>query len=173
MKQYQDTIALLPGLDLMPPQWLHLTLQGIGFMDEISAADLAAVTRNVERRLSGLRPPAATFHRPTIRPEAVILKADPPEPLYQLRVAVHDAIASVLDPATFREPRPEPGRFTPHVSIAYVNSDGPAQPIADSLASTDFQPVAVTFDSVSLLVFHRDRRMYEWTQAVPLPIGLG
>jgi hypothetical protein len=107
----------------------------------------------------------ARIQRPTIQAEAVILKADPPEALYQLRLAMYDTIATVLGPAKFSEQRPERGQFTPHVSAAYVNSDEPAQPIADALNKADPQPVTATFDTASLLVFHRDHRMYEWTQA--------
>ena len=59
--------------------WLHITTQGIGFADEIGAADLAAVTAAIRDRLPGLEPPVATFHRATIRWEAVLLKADPPQ----------------------------------------------------------------------------------------------
>ena len=40
-----------------------------------------------------------------------------------------------------------------------------------AVSKTDPQPVTATFDTASLLVFHRDHRMYEWTQATPLPIG--
>lgn len=171
VRQYQDTIAHLPNLDLIPPQWLHITMQGIGFTDQISTDDLAVITEQVTGRLRDMRPPTATFHRVTIRPEAVVLKAEPPQPLYELKQAMYDAIAPVLDPAKFPEPRPEPGRFTPHVTAAYVNNEGPAGPIAKAVSSINPQPVTVTFSAVTLLVFHRDHRMYEWTQATPLPIG--
>jgi hypothetical protein len=76
----------------------------------------------------------------------------------------------VLGPIKFSEPQPEPGQFTPHVSVAYVSTDGPARPIADAIGETQPQPVAVTFTTASVLVFHRDHRMYEWTKATPLPI---
>jgi len=61
----------------------------------------------------------------------------------------------------------------PELRAAYVNSDGPAQPIADALSNTNPQPVTVTFGTASVLVSHRDHRMYEWTQATPIPIGPG
>ncbi|WP_203860461.1 hypothetical protein [Plantactinospora mayteni] len=32
-------------------------------------------------------------------------------------------------------------------------------------------PVSVVLDQIELLEYHRDRRMYEWTSARPLPIG--
>lgn len=171
VKRYQDAIGDLPCLDLIPPQWLHITTQGIGFADEIGAADLAAVTAAIRGRLLDLEPPAATFHRATIRWEAVLVKADPPQSLYQLRLALHDAISSVLGPGKFGEPRPGPRQFTPHVSAAYVNGDGPAEPIAQAISGLDPEPVTATFGAVSLLEFHRDHRTYEWASATPLPIG--
>ena len=82
-----------------------------------------------------------------------------------------EAIAAVLGPAKVSEPRPQPGLFTPHVSAAYINSDGPAQPITNAVSTTDPQPVTATFGTASLLVSHRDHRMYEWTHATPLSIG--
>jgi 2'-5' RNA ligase len=173
VRRYQDAMAGLANLDLIPARWLHLTMQGIGFVDEISTTDLAAVTERLGERLCGLQPPDATFQQAEIWQEAVVLKAQPSEPLYQLRLAMYETIASVLGPAKFTEPRPGPGQFRPHVSIAYVNGDGPSQPIADALSNTCPQPVTVTFSTASVLVFHRDRRMYEWTQATPLRIGPG
>ena len=170
VRQYQDAVAHLPNLDLIPARWLHVTMQGIGFTDEISTADIAAVTGRLGERLRIMKAPVTTFKRPSIHPEAVVLEADPPEPLYQLRLAMYETIASVLGPDKFSEPRPEPGRFKPHVSAAYVNSDGPVQPIADAIRTINPEPVTVTFRQASLLVFHRDRRMYEWTQATPLTI---
>jgi 2'-5' RNA ligase len=168
---YQDAMRHLPYLDLIPPRWLHITTQGIGFVDEIRPADLAAVTEAIRERLLDVEPPVAKFHRPTIQPEAVLLKAHPPQPLYQLRMCLYDTIACVLGPDKFSEPRPEPRQFTPHVSAAYVNSDGPVAPIAEAISGLDLQPVTATFRVVSLLEFHRDRRMYEWTDETPLPIG--
>ncbi len=54
---------------------------------------------------------------------------------------------------------------------AYVNADGPAQPICQALSRVQPQAVTTTFGSACLLVFHRDHRMYEWTRAAPIPIG--
>jgi 2'-5' RNA ligase len=171
VERYQDALRHLPSLDMIPAHWLHITAQGIGFADEIGQADLADVTAAVQERLRDLEPPVATFHRATIRPEAVLLKAEPPQPLYQLRLTLYDAIASVLGPGKFSEPRPGPRQFTPHVSAAYVNDHGPAEPIAQAISHLDPEPVTATFRTVSLLEFHRDGRTYEWTSAAPLLIG--
>jgi hypothetical protein len=57
------------------------------------------------------------------------------------------------------------------VSIAYVNSDGPAQPIISAISNASVEPVTATFRVASVLTFHRDHHMYEWTSAVPVSIG--
>jgi hypothetical protein len=46
------------------------------------------------------------------------------------------------------------------VSAAYVNGEGPVQPIANAIGNVSPQAVTVTFSSASVLVFHRDHRMY-------------
>ena len=85
---------------------------------------------------------------------------------------MHDAIAAVLGPGhKFTEPRPTTGQFRPHVSAAYVNSDGPIKPITDALSNTNPQPVTANIHTAYVLVFHRDHRMYEWTSARPIGIG--
>jgi hypothetical protein len=56
VRQYQDAIAHLTNLDLIPARWLHITMHGIGFVDEISTADLAAVTEHLGERLHRLHP---------------------------------------------------------------------------------------------------------------------
>jgi 2'-5' RNA ligase len=169
--RYQDRLRGLPHLDLIAPRWLHITMQGIGFADDISPADLAAVTGRIGERLRVMGPPAVTFCRPTIRPAAVFLKAEPAGPLYEMRLAVHQAIASAVGPGQFDEPAPAPGRFVPHVSIAYASDDGLAPPVAEAVSGTEAEAVTATFRTASLLVFRRDRHEYGWTSATPLPIG--
>jgi hypothetical protein len=71
----------------------------------------------------------------------------------------------------FHEAPPRPDQYVPHVSAAYVNHDGPAQPIIDALSTVQQPAVTVTFRTASILTFHRDHQMYEWTDAIPIPIG--
>jgi 2'-5' RNA ligase len=167
---YQAALANIPGLDLIPKAWLHITTQGIGFADEISTADLTSVRKHLTERLRDLEPPVVTSWQPAIWEEAVVLKAIPQEPLYQLRIAMHDAVAAALGPAKFSEPWPAPDQFTPHLSVAYASHDGPGEPIAEALRTVTADAV-ITFGQAFMLEFHRDKRMYEWTQATPIPIG--
>jgi 2'-5' RNA ligase len=171
VRTYQRAIEHLPGLDLIPAQWLHLTMQGIGFTDEITASELHDLADALTRELSVIDRPKADFHDLTVHPEAVYLKAHPVSALYPLRIATHRAVACVLGPDRFTEPLPTPEKFNPHVSIAYVNTDGEAEPVVQALMTAAAEPVTATFAKASLLVFHRDARMYEWTSATPIAIG--
>jgi hypothetical protein len=65
---YQKALTGVPGIDLIPPQWLHLTMQGIGFTDEIDADELAALDHALTAELAAIEPPAAEFRYLTIHP---------------------------------------------------------------------------------------------------------
>lgn len=168
---YQKALAGMPGIDLIPPQWLHLTMQGIGFTDQISKAELDAVGDALTTGLASIEQPAVQFQYLTVHPEAIYLKAHPAAALYSLRVKMHEAAASVLGPEKFSDPPPGQAAFLPHVSIGYINRDGESRPIAAALGSLTTRPVDVTFAEAHLLEYHRDHRMYEWTSDTHIPIG--
>jgi 2'-5' RNA ligase len=170
--QYQQALESFPALTLIPRQWLHLTTQGIGFIDEISDEELNRLVGAIRGELSRLDAPQVTFHRPEIRLEAVCLRALPPEPLHTVRDAIRAGLQGTFGADGLLELRaPTRGAFWPHVSIAYANADAPAGPVAAALEGVETEPVKVTIDQVSLLTFHRDRQMYEWTHETAIPIG--
>jgi 2'-5' RNA ligase len=173
---YQAALRDVLTVDLIPARWLHLTMQGIGFTDEISRQEVERVALSLRERLRTAVPPTVTFHWPTVAHEAVYLLAQPSEPLKRLRLAAYDAIAAELDPGKFRESRSAVDQYYPHVSVAYINTDGPTKPIVDAISDLDpatLQPATITFTQAPLLVFNRDNQMYEWTLAESIPIGVG
>jgi 2'-5' RNA ligase len=170
---YQKPLKTLGGLDLIPPSWLHLTMQGIGFTDEISDSEIAAVTAAISSHLANVPQPMVTFDRPTVQPEAIYIPSKPANAMNQVRNSVHEAIREVLGPE--RSPDPDIATaiesYRPHMSIAYINSDGPAGSYIEALRETSHDPVSFNLRMVSILTFHRDNRMYEWTNSVPVAIG--
>lgn len=169
---YQDALARVPGLDLIPAQWLHLTLQGIGFTDEIHPDQVEKVRASGSRRLAAVPAPTVTFHRPVVRPEAVYLPAEPAHAIRAVREAVREAITDTFGPSWLTD-ADELRNYRPHVSVAYSNTSQPAQPILDALAGVVVEPVSITLSHVDLLEYHRDRRMYEWTSRQEMAIGSG
>jgi 2'-5' RNA ligase superfamily len=84
--RYQQALANLPGLDLIPPEWLHITMQGIGFTDEIGITELRRFTEALTQELGKIDPPTVSFRSLTVHPEAIYLKAHPADALYPLRL---------------------------------------------------------------------------------------
>jgi len=146
-------------------------MQGIGFTDEISSTELRSLTDALTQELSTIGPPTVSFRSLTIDPEAIYLKAHPADALYPLRARMYRAVIDAIGANDSASDMPAARQFNPHVSIAYVSADGQAQPIAEALQVVTTTTVTTTFRKASLLEFHRDHRMYEWTSGTPIEIG--
>lgn len=158
-------LAAVAWLDLIPGEWLHCTTQGIGFADEVSAADLAAIGDAARARLAVVPAAAVTLSAPHAASEGVACSVGPAEGLDPARAALRAAIADVWAAARV----PETAEWTPHVSIAYANADGPAAPVDDALGVG--QDVTVTLRAVDLIRLGRDDRVYKWETIASLPLG--
>jgi hypothetical protein len=51
---YAPVLNDLPTLDPVPVRWLHLTMQGIGFTDEVDRADVDAITDAARDRCAAI-----------------------------------------------------------------------------------------------------------------------
>lgn len=164
---YQQALSSLPDLEPIPPQWLHLTMQEVAFLDEISPDQLAEFAAVAAAQLAQVPAPEVTFHRASVVSEAVLLLATPAPPIDAVRRAIRAAIAETLVDI---QPSVIP-RYRPHVSVAYSNVEQPAAPVHRALQGVELKPVTLTLSAVSLIEYHRDDRMYAWTSNTPLPIG--
>jgi 2'-5' RNA ligase len=169
VRAYQAHLATVPGLDLIPQQWLHLTMQGVGFTHETSVDDVDRIVATATVHLRKVGPQQLTFHRAVVLPEAIALPPNPPEAVWAIRRAVRGAIADVWGDS--RVPESE-DRFRPHLSVAYNNEDRPAGPVVEVVGSMAYPPVTVTVDSASLIVLDRDERIYRWRTYATVPLGL-
>lgn len=163
---YRRTLAEVPGLDLIPNQWLHLTMQGLGFADEVSTKDVEAVVDAARSRLAELPAFDVTIDRPTVTPEAIRWEAAPGEPVAAVRLAIRAAIADVWPLVPERE-----DGFGPHISIAYSNADVPAAPALGAVAAAPSAPATARISSAELILLGRDRQMYEWEPLATVPLG--
>ncbi|WP_257232103.1 2'-5' RNA ligase family protein [Streptomyces sp. Rer75] len=163
---YRDALLGLDGLDPIPDRWLHLTMQGMGFVGEIDERDVTSIVDAARTRLAKVPAFDVRFRAPVVTPEAVETFAEPSEPVVAVRQAIRAAIGDVLPEV----PESADG-FKPHVSVAYSSSDGPATPIVETIAATDVPPATARITSTELIVLHRDNRMYEWEPFARVPLG--
>ena len=165
--QYRAGLAGLEGLDLVPDQWLHLTMQGLGFVGEVDESDVDAIVSAAGQRLAEVEPFSLVLHRPAITAEAI--RWDPPgDGPARVREAIRAAIAEVWAVV----PEPADG-FGAHVTIAYSAAHGRARPVRAALDLVDARPATARIEAAQLIVLGRDRRMYEWETRACVPLGSG
>jgi 2'-5' RNA ligase len=155
---YQTALSPLPGLDLIPARWLHLTMQGIGFTDEVSEREIADIADAARKRLVNQRPVSLVIGPASVDPEAIMFEVTPTDALSPVRSAIRAAISEVRGAAEV----PESEEWAPHVSLAYSNSDGIAAPYIAAVDSVSTFPVTLTISKVDLIELNRDMRLYQW-----------
>jgi 2'-5' RNA ligase len=165
--EYRSALASLGKiLTPIPDQWLHLTMQGIGFVGETKEQDVHAIVDAAQPRLAAIPAFDLQIGPEVLDPEAVLLHFHPDGPARAVRNAIRDAIGDVLG-----EVPEKAGGFTPHVSVAYSAGDGPAEPIAQALACLNLASAQARISSAELIVIHRDNQMYEWESFAKVPLG--
>jgi 2'-5' RNA ligase len=165
--EYRSALAPLGDiLTPIPDRWLHLTMQGIGFVGEVKEQDVHAVVDAARTRLATVPAFDLQIGPEVLDPEAVLLHVHPDGPVRAVRDAIRAAIGEVLGAV----PEKAEG-FTPHVSVAYSAEDGPAAPLAEVLDGLSLTPAQARISSAELIVLHRDNLMYEWESFATVPLG--
>src|SRR6266545_4096239 len=80
---YQSALEPLSGLDLIPPRWLHLTMQGVGFIDEVPEDDVRSIVGAARSRCASLAPFELTFGAPKVDPEAIMFALNRDNRMYE------------------------------------------------------------------------------------------
>jgi 2'-5' RNA ligase len=165
--QYRSALTPLgDALTPIPDQWLHLTMQGIGFVGETKEQDAHSIADAAQTRLAAIPAFDVQIGPEVVDPEAVLLHVHPDSPVRAVRSAIREAIGDVLGEV----PEKAEG-FTPHVSVAYSAGDGPTEPIARALADLNVTPAHARISTAELIVIHRDNQMYEWETFATVPLG--
>lgn len=171
---YQTPLKGLTQLDPILPDWLHATVQGVGFADELPAGSADAIADWLEEPLSRLSRVRVTTDRPVAGSSGLYLQLRPIAPIARLRDLVRTATADVLG----TDPHDLPGQeleqvFDPHVSFVYANDTIELQPIWDRLATVTHAPASFVVHSLSMVLLHRDDqdRRWHWSQISHLEFG--
>jgi 2'-5' RNA ligase len=156
-----------PALDPVPSDGLHLTMQGIGFVDEVSDEDIAAIIEAARRRCRSLAPFDLTLGPVDPDSEGIGLLVNPWAPVERVRLTIRKAIADVW--GADGVPEPADG-FRPHVTLAYSAADAPTDELCQRLAQLRTTlPVTVKVNQAQLIRLNRDEREYRWDPVTSVP----
>jgi 2'-5' RNA ligase len=169
VREYQAAVSDLGGLDSIPVKWIHLTVQGVGFVDEVDERDVEAVLAAARQRCAELAPFELTFERAIVSDEGIMLPGAPITPAAALRRALRAGIGDVWGEAGV----PEGEAFIPHVSVAYSSASGSAARFVQAVEASTPQPATVAVRAASLIVLDRDARMYRWRPYASVVLGRG
>ncbi|MEW2354332.1 2'-5' RNA ligase family protein [Spirillospora sp. NPDC029432] len=166
VRQCQDKLDGLDGLDLIPEEWLHMTTQIVGFADEIRAAEVDTMVDEAAKRLGALEPIEVELGRLWFHSEAVMLGVRPSRALHPVREAIREAVAASVHVHQLDDD-PE---WTPHVSVAYSHADRPAEPVVSALALRP-APRPLRVSEVHLVEQVREGRLYRWDVRAEVPLA--
>ncbi|MFC8796939.1 2'-5' RNA ligase family protein [Promicromonospora sp. NPDC057138] len=156
-----------PGLDPIPKRWLHLTMQGVGFTDEVSDEDLTAIADAATARLAHVLAFDMTLGPADADAEGTGLLITPWAAVAQVRDAVRAGIGDVWA----NVPEDADG-FRPHVSVAYSNAALEAGLVRDRVARLrEITPVTIPITSVQLIRLNRDEKVYVWDVVRDVPLA--
>ena len=143
-------------------------MQGIGFADEVDAGDLERVVAAVRRRCAALAPVRLTLGPAALQAEGVWLRVAPSAAVRRVRAAVRAGIAEVWGTARVPE---SAGGFTPHVALAYSDTDGPDEPHVLALAAVGPRSATVELSAIQAVSLGRDTHLYRWETVATVPLS--
>ncbi|GAA3143574.1 hypothetical protein JOF29_000703 [Kribbella aluminosa] len=166
---YATLLQELPGFSPVPPQWLRLDVQGIGFTDRVPDADLARIVEATRLRVAGLASFPVSVGPAVLDPESLQLPVRPIEPFQHLRDLTRAAIFDVWG----EEAIPRLPELDPHVALAYSDLQAPAAPIAARLLAYPARSTTYPITGLTLLSLTRTDRVYHWTPHLTIPFEPG
>ncbi|KJK12833.1 hypothetical protein UB45_05850 [Terrabacter sp. 28] len=163
---YQEALRPFPTLDPIPREWRHITLQGLGHVQDVSDQQRDDAVQAVAERLARLNPIESTFQRAAIFREAIALPPSNPSAYARLRDEIRAGVAAAWGWC----PEKADG-FRAHASVAYSSGVSRASVLRQALNIAQPEGFAhVQVPGVSLIRMHRDRTMYEWDTIFQLPV---
>ncbi|WP_160161026.1 2'-5' RNA ligase family protein [Actinomadura sp. K4S16] len=154
----QKRLAGFQGLHMTPTEWLHITTLVVGPTDDITPHQQHEMLAAASELIAALPPITVTLSRILYHPEAIAVAVHPIGPLGQIRKAVQNATLK----ATGREGSTEgPTQWTPHMTLAYSETEQPAEPLISTLGR-DLPTKEFKVDAVSLVVQQGPERRWDW-----------
>lgn len=149
-------LSTVTGLDVVPVEWLHLTMTGVGHAGDSDPATLKTHVDSVLSAASRISVEPLIFDRLFVYQEGLCLSATSPG-LQELRKLQGELVSAAGGPV------PEPDEvFHPHVSLGYFSQEISEEQLSDALNLADLRPITVNNARLSLIELGRDDRVYTW-----------
>jgi 2'-5' RNA ligase len=154
-----EAVGRVPWLDPVPPEWCHVTLADVGFVDELEQADVAAVSTAAAEAVGGEDRLRLTLGPVQTFASAVVLAVGPLSRLRDVRGRVRRATSAVLGE---RHTDVHRRLLWPHLSLGYVNRRVDAATAARFMATLPPVDARLDVGALTLVAVTRRDRQYQW-----------
>ncbi|MGN8025833.1 2'-5' RNA ligase family protein [Microbacterium sp. 22242] len=158
------SLRVLPAVDPVPVEWLHLTMTGVGFTTDVAADALEACADGVFARASQLAPEPLRFPRAFVYPQGVGIATAPAAWLDDLRAIQLDEVGRIREVGG-------DSPFQPHVTLAYFSGETDPHAVAATVRQWHAEEVVVAHPRLSLIELGRDDRVYTWRVVRQVSLG--
>ena len=165
---YQPVVRSLPGLTPVPAQWLHLTLQGVGFADKLTQEDLDPIVEAAQRRLEPIHAFESGSVPPSSTPKASRCRSSP-----STDCAVSAPNSAPRSPTSGAATPSQRSRSSIHTSPSATGTRAAdAAPLKKRLAALGGGVAKTEITQASLINLNRDHHCYEWTTYATVRLGV-
>lgn len=150
-------LAAIPHVDPVPPQWLHLTMTGVGHVQDVDPTMRANLARTVFEHTAGTDVCPLLVDGLIVAEEGIYYHVGPEGPLHELK-AVQEQVVHERLGVWHREP----GGFRPHISLAYFSGPVDVDLVMHTLRAAAPVDLELSRASHSMIELGRDDGMYTW-----------
>ena len=159
-------LSEVPGVDVIPPEWLHLTMTGVGFAADLDGGTLDRLAEAVFGRVSSLTTGPLSLSWLYLHREGLSLAAEPTPWLSELKLAQEAAVAAATGAG-----RAGVEPFHPHVSLAYFSGEVDESALVRAVDDAAPREIVVEQPMVSMIELNRDRQVYTWRVLAQVPLS--
>ncbi|MEU0526256.1 2'-5' RNA ligase family protein [Streptomyces niveus] len=166
---YGDLIRT-PGLEMVLPKWLHVTVLHAGPHDEASAEEVAQMTDHVREAVAGTGPVELVFSRPSIGTVGIGRAARPGAAARALWDATWAATTQVVGERWQLMPE----IYNPHLTIAYAGRDAAradGASMKSELSDIDAGDVTMSFPTLTLVSQWHTHQRIIWEPLATVPLA--
>lgn len=155
-----------PGLARVRPEYMHITVQHIGAVEDVAADELAEIVERVRAGCSGVASFAVTAGRAEVWETSVVC---PLRPGYLLGNLWH-LVTSASRAATRARLDIQPAVYHPHLALAYATAHLDQAPMRAWLADCDAAEVALPVNRLVLVAQQHDGREITFRVVEEIPL---
>lgn len=153
-------------VDVVPSEWLHLTLDDVAYEDHLSPDRVEALVETAREAVADCFMPPLELGPVVAMADAIVLQAGPHPAITRLRDRLHAVSEAVVG----RDNETSSPDFWPHVSLGYVNDACAEHLIMEPLNAVAKDPFQTSVSRLTLASVTRKNRHYQWTSRAVLTL---